>query len=281
MPDDLTYAGKRVIVTGAASGMGEACARLLVQLDAEVWGLDIKPVSAPVKEFVETDLRDPDAIEWAVSRVGEPVDALFNCAGLPGPPFSKLDTMLVNFLGLRHLTERAISRMRAGGAIASVSSVAGMGYLTNLANVKQLLEASEFGAARAWCEAYPDIANGYPFSKECIIVYTLMRGRALAERGIRINCISPGITDTPMLPHFYEQTGREWIEKNFQGFLGRNARPGEQAWPLVFLNSQTASFVTGANLFVDGGYTGALFTGQVSAPAPQRRTERPARARQD
>ncbi len=273
MPDGLSYAGKRVIVTGAASGMGEACARLLVDLGAEVWGFDIKAVSVPVKEYVETDLRDPGAIEAAIAHVGAPVDALFNCAGLPGPPFSKIDTMLVNFVGLRHLTEAALPWMSAGGAIASVSSVAGMGYLVNLAKVRQLLEVSEFGAARAWCEEHPDIANGYPFSKECIIVYTLMRGRALAEKGIRINCISPGVTDTPMLPHFYEQTGREWIEQNFQGFFGRSARPEEQAWPLAFLNSEAASFVTGANLFVDAGYTGALYTGQVAPPAPPQRTE--------
>ena len=77
MPDDLTCAGRPVVVTGSASGMGGACARLLVELDAEVCGLDSKPVNAPVKEFVETDPRDPDAIERAVSRVGEPVDALF------------------------------------------------------------------------------------------------------------------------------------------------------------------------------------------------------------
>ncbi len=87
MPDDLTYAGRPVIVMGPASGMGEACARLLVELDAEVWGLDSKPVNAPVKEFVETDPRDPDAIGRAVSRVGEPVDALFTGqVSTPPPP---------------------------------------------------------------------------------------------------------------------------------------------------------------------------------------------------
>ncbi len=264
----LGYEGRRVVVTGAASGMGEATVRLLAELGAEVWALDVKDVTVPVKEFVRVDLQDPAAIDAAAARIGAPVHALFNCAGLPGPPFSNLETMLVNFVGPRQLTEALLPHMPEGGAIASVASVAGMGYLMNMQNVRALLETPDFAAARDWCEAHPDTANGYPFSKECIIVYSLLRAKALAERGIRINSISPGITDTPMLPYFYDQVGREWMESNFQGFLGRNAKPEEQAWPLAFLCSDAASFVSGANLFIDAGYTGALFTGQAPPPVP-------------
>lgn len=268
MKDPLAYAERRVVVTGAASGMGQATARLLGELGADVVGLDVRDTSVAVKEFVRVDLRERAQIDAAVSHIGETVHALFNCAGLPGPPFTNLDTMLVNFIGPRHLTEALIPRMPRGAAIASIASVAGMGYAMNLANVRQLLETPDFETARSWCEAHPELANGYPFSKECIITYTLTRARALAERGIRINCISPGITDTPMLRYFHDQVGREWMERNFQGFLGRNAQPEEQAWPLVFLCSEAASYISGANLFVDAGYTGALVTGQVPPPQP-------------
>ena len=174
--------------------------------------------------------------------------------------------MLVNFVGARQLTEALLPQMPSGSAIASVASVAGMGYLLNMANVKQLLETDSYEAARAWCEEHPEIANGYAFSKECIIVYALMYAKRLAERGIRINAISPGITETPMLPHFYDQVGKDWMDANFRGFLGRNANADEQAWPLAFLNSDAASFISGVNIFVDAGYAGALFTGEVAPP---------------
>jgi NAD(P)-dependent dehydrogenase (short-subunit alcohol dehydrogenase family) len=264
--NQLDYSGRRVVVTGAASGMGEATARLVSELGAEVWALDVNDVTVPVKEFVRTDLRDPAAIDAAAEQIGGPVHAVFNCAGLPGAPFSNLDTMLVNFLGARQLTEALLPRMPQGSAVSSVASVAGMGYLMNMANVQQLLATQDFASGRAWCEEHPEIANGYPFSKECIIVYSLMRAKQLAERGVRINSISPGITETPMLPHFYDQVGKEWMDANFRGFLGRNAGPEEQAWPLAFLNSDAASFISGVNIFVDAGYTGALFTGQVAPP---------------
>jgi NAD(P)-dependent dehydrogenase (short-subunit alcohol dehydrogenase family) len=268
MNQGLDYAGRRAVVTGAASGMGQATARLLGELGAEVVALDLHEVSTAVKSSLALDLRVAASIDAAAARIGEPVHALIHCAGLPGPPFSALETMLVNFIGPRRLTEALLPRMPRGAAIASVASVAGMGYLMNLANVRRLLETPDFESARGWCLANPELANGYPFSKECIILHAMQQAPALAARGIRINCVSPGITDTPMLPFFHQQVGREWMEANFQGFLGRNARPEEQAWPLAFLCSEAASFVTGANLFVDAGLTGAMLTGQLAPARP-------------
>jgi NAD(P)-dependent dehydrogenase (short-subunit alcohol dehydrogenase family) len=268
MSSRFSYSGRRVVVTGAASGMGDATARLVGELGAEVWALDVNEVSADVKGFVRTDLRDPAAIAAAANDIGGPVHGIFHCAGLPGAPFSNLDTMVVNFVGARQLTEALLPQMPSGSAIVSVASVAGMGYLMNMANVKQLLDTDGFESARTWCEANPEIANGYGFSKECIIVYSLMMAKRLAERGIRINSVSPGITETPMLPHFYDQVGKAWMDENFRGFLGRNATAEEQAWPLAFFNSDAASFISGVNVFVDAGYTGALFTGEVAPPQP-------------
>ena len=93
MQDVLGYSGKRVIVSGAASGMGAATAELLVELGAEVHAIDIKkPDLSGLASFTETDLREPDQIEAAVDRIGKVIDALFNCAGLPNT-FSNLDVM--------------------------------------------------------------------------------------------------------------------------------------------------------------------------------------------
>jgi len=261
MRDILGYAGKRVVVSGAASGMGLATARTLVDLDAEVHALDLKPIEAKVAQAVEVDLRKRESIDAAVSRLPARIDAHFNCAGLPGPPFSNLDTMLVNFVGLRHLTEAVIPRIPSGGAIASITSVAGMGWRKSLDAVKGLCDTKDFDDGRAWCEAHPDKANGYLFSKQCIIWYTMQRAVELVSLGIRMNCLSPAPTDTPMLPAFHAQVNREFIEKHFQAPIGRNATPEEMAEPLVLLNSQASRFVSGVNLWVDYSYVASVEVG--------------------
>lgn len=130
MDNVLGYAGKRVIVTGCFSGMGEATAKLLLDLGAEVHGMDYKPCALPLTSFHTVDLRDPASIEAGVRAIakvgGGKVDALFNCAGLPNA-FPAMDVMKVNFLGLRHLTEAVLPLMGEGGAIASIASTGGLG----------------------------------------------------------------------------------------------------------------------------------------------------------
>jgi len=265
MQDVLGYAGQRVVVTGAASGMGEAAAKLLVDLGAEVFALDVKPVKVGVARSIGTNLAEKGSIDAAVGQLPQRIDALFNCAGLPGPPFSNLDTMLVNFVGLRHLTESLLPRIPDGGAVAHITSVAGMGWRKNLDAVKALVSTPDFDAGRAWCEANPGKANGYLFSKQCIIYYTKKRAGELVDRRIRMNCLSPAPTATPMLPTFHQQAGKENIDTHFQAPIGRDATSEEMAEPLVFLGSRMARFVSGQNLFVDFAYEAQIDAGMRPA----------------
>jgi NAD(P)-dependent dehydrogenase (short-subunit alcohol dehydrogenase family) len=257
MSDLLGYRGKRGVVIGCASGMGAATARSLVQLGAEVWAGDVRPTDVPVAAFHGIDLADPDAIgsfvEWLGTR---PVDFLFNCAGLP-TTFPPQEIVVVNFVGMRHLTEQVIHLMPAGGAIVTIASVAGLRYNQRLASVLDCVEQTGFAATKRWCEehssVFGDSIGAYAFSKECILVYTMQRGVALVkDRGIRMNATCPGPTKTPMDAAFRQTVGDAAIDALFRP-MGRDAEPEEQANALLFLNSDMASNVVGHALIVDGG----------------------------
>ena len=254
----------RVVVSGGGgAGMGAATVTELANLGAEIHVLDLKEPPVDVKSYQSVDLKDPDAAVAAIDKIGGTIHALFNCAGLPGPPFSDLDTMIVNFVAMRHLAECAAKRMTDGGAIASISSTAGSGYLANIAKWIPLITTDGFAAAKQWCEDNPaDIASGYAPSKEAIIVWTHYAAMELAKQNIRVNCISPGPTDTPMMPAFEDFAGADLINMFAQG-AGRRSRPEEQAYPLIFLNSRAASYVSGENFVTDGGTLGALMTGKL------------------
>ncbi len=87
MANVWSYEGKRVLVSGGGgSGMGAAAVRDLLELGAEVHVFDLKEPEVEVASYRAVDLRDPAAITAAVAELGGPVDRLFNCAGLPGPP---------------------------------------------------------------------------------------------------------------------------------------------------------------------------------------------------
>ena len=167
MEDVLGYRDASVVVTGAASGMGAATAQVLVDLGAQVTAIDIKPTEVAVSRFIEVDLRDRAAIDDAVASIGDPVNNLFSCAGLPGPPFSELDTMLVNFVGARHLAEGLVPKMPRGSSISAISSSAAVGWQDQMATIGQLLATDGFDAAVEWLTAHEESWSwsGYLFSK--------------------------------------------------------------------------------------------------------------------
>lgn len=265
MNDIFGYKGRKVVVTGASSGMGEAAARLLADLGAEVYALNVKDVIVPVKKFIRTDLKDRYSIDAAVKQIGDDVHALFNCAGIPGPPFSNLETVIVNFVGHRYLTESLLPHMGPGSAIASVASLGGMAWQKHLENINALLATPGFDEAREWLENNPDANNGYSFSKQCIITYVKKSAANLAKRGIRINCLNPCPTDTPMMKKFHDYAGKERIESIFLSPCGRYATPEEMAEPLIFLNSHMARFISGHCLNVDFGWWTNVELGRLPA----------------
>lgn len=261
-----SYEGMRVVVSGGGgTGMGAAVVQEVTALGGEVHVLDLKEPPVAVASHRRVDLKDPDAMAAAVDAIGGDIDALFNCVGVSGPPrFSDHDTMLVNFAGVRHLTELVAERMREGGAIATVASAAAVGWESS--PLKPLVETSGFEQAAEWCATHPDeIATGYTPSKKAVALWTAYACVDLGARGIRINCVMPGPTETPMLGEL-KQKVQDGFWDEYPIPLGRPAVPAEQARALVFLNGRAASCVTGAHLLTDGGSIPASMAGRLTLP---------------
>lgn len=266
MKNLFSYEGKRCVFAGCYSGMGEAAARVVESLGGQIVAADLKkPTGFGMESFQEVDLRDGRAIEQWIAEVGAggPIDRLFYCAGLPGT-FPTVDVMLVNFVGLKHTIESAVPHMPRDGAAVAISSSAGMGYLGQMEAVMPLVTAAGWDEGRKWVEEHAEGLEAYSFSKMCTIVYTLKRAATLTSAtGVRLNCTSPGPTDTPMMPAFEEQAGKKFMDA-YPKPVGRNSTAEEQGWPLAFLNSDAASYVSGENLYTDGGGAAGMMMGELT-----------------
>jgi NAD(P)-dependent dehydrogenase (short-subunit alcohol dehydrogenase family) len=167
----------------------------------------------------------------------------------------------VNFVAARHLAEQLVDKIAPGGAIGAISSAGAIGWQQRLPALSGLLSCDGFDAAVAWLKEHDDLwpEGGYVWSKYALNAWAGWWCGELAQRNIRINCINPGPTATPMMPQFHAYATKELVDQAI-GPIGRYSEPEEQAWPLVLLNSRLMSYVTGEVLWTDGGFQGALVT---------------------
>lgn len=265
---DISYAGRRVVLTGGYSGIGAALIEVLRELGADdLTVLDLKEPAVPVERFISTDMGNPVSIDAAASAIGAGVDVLFNNAGIAATRPAE-QVMRVNILGLKRLTERLLPGMKAGGAIVNTASTAGNQWPGNLEVIRQLLAIQGWDEGVAWIHDHlPVVADGYFFSKQCVQVYTMMLSRPAIRQGVRVNSICPSPVDTPLLPEFRATMTDRIIDWAIAEGAGRVATPRDQAKALAFLGSDLASYVNGVNLLVDGGFTAAMTTGQADMSA--------------
>ena len=263
--DAFGYKGKRALVVGGATGMGAAAAELAQDAGAEVVVMDRAEVTLPGVKAIRLDLSDKASIDAAVEECGGPVHALFSCAGVAdGTPGIER----INFIGHRHLIDRALEAdlLPRGAAIAMISSAAGLGWEPNLDLLKEYLDTPDFDSAVTWIEAHPG-RNDYMWSKQAICTYVARQALALQKRGLRINAILPGPTDTPLAranEDLWLGTGAD-----YRAEVGIAAStPEEQAGPLVFLCSDAARYVNGITMITDAGWVGSGVTGSFP-PATQ------------
>lgn len=263
--DAFRYDGKRALVVGGATGMGAATAELVQDLGAEVVVMDFAEVTLSGVKAIHVNLGERESIDTAIDECGGPIDALFSCAGVAdGTP--KIAT--INFIGHRHLIDRALEKgyLGKGASIGMISSAAGLSWEANLDLVKEYLDTPDFDAAEAWIDAHPDKAD-YMWSKQAICGYVAREAYPMLKRGIRINAILPGPTDTPLA----QANAEMWLGfgSDFRDDVGVEAsRPDEQAGPLVFLCSDAASYVNGVTMITDAGYMSSGVTGSYPAATP-------------
>lgn len=258
----MSFKGKRVIVTGASSGIGRATAEKLVQADAEVTSLDRSPATTEVAVHIPVDLADSDSITSAVAQLTGTYDALINVAGVPGTLPADV-VLAVNFLGLRQLTEQVLPLLRKGASVVNVSSTAGFGWPARVAQIIELLDTPDFAAGAAWFAGNPQEGNAYNFSKEVTTVYTHRLAFDIRGDGVRINAVLPGPVRTPILGDFEEHMGKQTLDA-VRDLVGRHAEPEDIADVVVFLASDEARWVNGHSITVDGGLTAGVLGGRIN-----------------
>ncbi len=255
--DAFGYKGKRTLVVGGASGMGAAIVDVLLDAGAEVTMMDRAEASKPGVTFHAVDLADRASIEAAAKAVDGPIDALFSCAGVAqGTPGIEK----INFLGHRLFIELLLEadKLPRGSAIGMISSAAGFGWEQNLEKANAWLDVADFEEAYTW--ALENGTTDYLWSKIAINAYVAREAIELLKKGIRINAILPGPTDTPLA----QANADTWLTfgADYRDVVGvEPSTPLEQAYPLVFLCSDAAASITGGVLVSDAGYFAAGMAG--------------------
>jgi NAD(P)-dependent dehydrogenase (short-subunit alcohol dehydrogenase family) len=238
-------AGRRVLITGAASGIGQAAAELFVKEGARVALLDrgeseVRSVAAALGSLaVIADVTDSVAVRDAVQRAANGlsgIDGLVNAAGVAGgQTLAETDVaqwrhvLEVNLTGSMLVTQAALAFLEAsnGATIVNVSSGIGLRPLAG--------------------------QGAYAASKAGVLAWTKVLAQELAP-GIRVNATCPGPTDTPLMRANVPQ-GTTLERMQTQYALRRLGSAAEQAQAILYLTGPESSFITGVSLAVDGGRT--------------------------
>lgn len=263
MRDYLGYKGKEVVVTGASSGMGRATTEMLVDLGAKVYALDWNHCDVKgIEQYIHVDLSKKESIDQAMKLLPNHIDCYFGIAGVSGLKNDFMTTVSIDFIANKYICETYLMHhMCAGGSIAFMTSTAGNGWEKE-DNVQYYIEAIQ---ASGWNETVQAIMKtgfhylpgtlGYPYSKLAMNYYTVYLQKLFASKNIRVNSVLPGSTDTGMKDEFTTMANGEEGLLSHCGYAKRLADSKEMAGPIIFLNSDMATYASGVLMEVDYGNT--------------------------
>ena len=231
-----SLAGRVVVVAGASGGIGSVVAAHVADLGARVVGLDLQdPPKGSPGTFSSCDLADPSAVRSAVAAIQERehhIDALVHCAGITEDRVlwkmgddAWQRVLDVNLTSAFYLLRAAVPLMRdRGGAVVLVTSING--------------ERGKFGQAN------------YAAAKAGLIGLAKTAARELGRFAIRVNCVAPGMVETPMTAKLSPEVRQAALDS---APLGRLATPMDVAHAITFLCSDMSAAITGQTLRVDAG----------------------------
>jgi NAD(P)-dependent dehydrogenase (short-subunit alcohol dehydrogenase family) len=241
---------KIAVVTGASRGIGQSIAVELARAGADVVVSDILPGNQTVNRirslkrksfYVKADISNRTEVEFLFKETIKKfrkIDILVNNAGIFQPNSSEKvteeewdRTLDINLKGLFLCSQQAIKCMKRGSCIINISSIAGISGYSN---------------AAAYCS-----------SKGGIRLLTKSLAAELGSKGIRVNSVHPGVIETDMTKGILGNKKQK--QSTLSGIpLARTGKPIDIALPVVFLASEGASYITGEELIVDGGWTASL-----------------------
>lgn len=256
MKNYFGYEGKVCVVTGASSGMGKATVEMLVDLGANVYALDLNPCTINgIKEFIKCDLANKKEIDEAFKKIPEHIDSFFGVAGLSGAKTDYRTTFDCNYTANMYITLNYLkNRMSKGGSIVYCTSTAGLEWKRFKKEQNKVVHAKTWEEVEEVTRKLASSAPAtfaYMYSKRCLSQFACEQAVEFAKLGIRINNVLPASTDTGMKQEFQDMIGSEKELIAQAGLAGRLATPEEMAYPMVFLNSEMSSFISGLDMVVD------------------------------
>jgi 3-oxoacyl-[acyl-carrier protein] reductase len=235
--NDYRFSGRVALVTGAASGIGEAVARRILEEGGRVASLDLAEAALDGVFAVAGDVSSSADVEAAVSRVEAelgPIDVLVCSAGVPGRSLPSLEISDEEWR--RVLAVNADGVFFCNRAVARGMVERGYGRIVNLASI-------------AGKEGNP-MAAAYSASKAAVIALTKAVGKDLAQTGVLVNCVAPAVVETPILAGVAQHHIEYMVERVPMGRMGR---ADEVAALVCWLASEECSFSTGATYDISGG----------------------------
>jgi len=243
---------KTIIVTGCASGIGLETAKTIKELGGDVIGVDITKTTQYVDELYRADLSDRRTIQALIMALPMGANGIANIAGLPPTAPAEL-VLKVNLVGLKFFTENMIPKLADDASIVNLASLAGFGWPEAVDQIKASYDL-EFDEVTEFIRRHGVSNEGgrsYFFTKEALNVWTMVNRWTWRDRGIRMNNISPGPVETPILKDFLETLG-ERAEEDMK-VMDRPGHPTDIAPVVAFLLSDMTTWIRGANIPVDGG----------------------------